>query len=112
LTVTSLHLDYNRQLDEKGRVGIFATIRAKWDQRDGFPAVVRETAKRSVNSELGCLPRNQKPAHRLLTCRMKSPRLKLKRPPLCCVQGFLFSLQTFHKCNRFWRVRVDLEDLK
>jgi quinol monooxygenase YgiN len=35
--------------------GIFATIRIKPSQHDQFQAAIRETARRSVNGEPGCL---------------------------------------------------------
>ena len=35
--------------------GIFATIKIKPDQRDGFVRAIRETAFRSVSDELGCI---------------------------------------------------------
>ena len=35
--------------------GIFATIKIKPDQRDGFLGTIRETAFRSVSGEPGCV---------------------------------------------------------
>ena len=35
--------------------GIFATIKIKPDQREGFLRTIRETAFRSVNGEPGCM---------------------------------------------------------
>jgi autoinducer 2-degrading protein len=35
--------------------GIFATIKVKPDQRDGFLGTIRETAFRSVSDEPGCV---------------------------------------------------------
>ena len=35
--------------------GIFATIKIKSDQRDGFLRTIRETAFRSVSGEPGCM---------------------------------------------------------
>ena len=42
-------------VEEKWHVGIFATIKIKPDQRDGFLGTIRETAFRSVSDELGCV---------------------------------------------------------